>query len=139
MLPLFFLVNLLFNMNFLIRHLSYWLERAEQCAIKLDKLTNMSPTEFLDAIVMEFFKTENKDIVHDAVIKTSRIQKSLHLYEAEVLQLAGVGAQLNRVKSISAHVSDVIKPLEEILCLAMVDTNELLIAYHRKSLLYQKC
>jgi len=119
------------------RHLLYWSQRADQVAINFNKLTNNSAFDFVEGIFNIYQTTQDKDVIRDAIVDTSRLQKSIHRYEAEILQLAGVGTEWKQAASISKHVCDVVKWLEEILCLAMVDVEELSTAYKHQSLMYQ--
>jgi hypothetical protein len=104
---------------------------------KFHKLTNDAPFHYVEALIDDFKTTQNKDIFRDAIIEASRLQKSSHMCEAQILELVGVSPELSQAKSNSKDVSHLIGWLEEILCLAMVDADELLKAHKSCSLMYQ--
>jgi hypothetical protein len=106
-------------------------------AAKFHKLTNNTPFRYVEALIDNFKTTQDKDVFRDAIIDVSRLQKSSHLYEAQILELVGVSPEFSQAKSISKDISDLIRWLEEILCLAMVDAEELWKAHKSCSLMYQ--
>ena len=77
----------------------------------------------------EFLDTRDKDIVYEQIVTVGRLQKSVYGYEDEILTLAGLGPEYDRVKDITHFVCDVIKWLEEVLCMAMVDAAEVEMTY----------
>jgi hypothetical protein len=119
------------------RHLFYWTERADCVAVKLDNLVNQSAQEYVETIYKRYEKTGNKDDIQDAIVDAARLQKSIHRYEAEILQLAGLGVEWKHASDISKRVGDVVKWLEELLLLAMVDAKDLIYSHSRNTLLYQ--
>jgi len=55
------------------RHLLYWSRRADQVAINFNKLTNNSTFDFVDGIFNIYQKTQDKDIIQDAIVNTSHL------------------------------------------------------------------
>lgn len=99
--------------------------------------TKGSFKQFAERMYLRFCANKYKDDIHDTIVDIGKYQTSLHRYEDEILQLAGVGPQLEKVQDRSREVTDLIAWLEEVLCLAMVD-NALLFKMHTEGkLLYQ--
>jgi hypothetical protein len=84
-----------------------------------------------------FKKTLDQNLLEDAIHDAAHLQTSIRACEAEVLQLAGIGPEYAQVKSISDKISDLIKWLEEILCLAMEDIDGLFKKLGRQLLMFQ--
>jgi len=100
-------------------------------------LINPSAREYVEQIYNLYEKSRNKNDIQDAVINASSLQRSIHRYEAEILELAGIGIQWRRASNITKCVGDVVKWLEDLLCLAMVGAEELIRSYKSGTLLYQ--
>jgi len=105
-----------------IKPVTVWLERADRIAGRLRKITGDDPKKYLHHIVEEFLDNRDKDIVYEQIVITGTLQKSLYQYENEVLTLTGMGLEYEKVRQITQLVGDVVKWLEEVLCLAMVDS-----------------
>ncbi len=87
-------------------------------------MTGSNTREYLHSTVEEFLEHCSKDAIYERVVAVGRLQKSIYKYENEVLTLAGMGSDYDKVKGISQLVCEVVRWLEEVLCLAMVDTME---------------
>jgi len=61
--------------------------------------------------------------------KSLQLQKSVYSYENDVLMLAGLESEYEKVREITRTVCDMIRWLEEVLCLAMVNGAEVEIKY----------
>jgi hypothetical protein len=105
--------------------------------MKFEKLIGDSTFNHVKGVFNDFKRTGDKDIIQDAITAASRLEKHIRLCEAQILQLAGVGTEYEQVASVARCISDLIKWLEEILCTAMVDTEELFMAHKKQSLMYQ--
>ena len=110
--------------------LTIWLERADRIAVRLRRITGDDPRKYLRRIVEEFLKNRDKDVVYEHIVAVGKLQKSVYGYGNEVLTLAGLGPEYDRVKEVTCAVCDVIKWLEEVLCTAMVDAAEVATMYH---------
>ena len=106
-----------------------WLERADRISARLRKITGDDPKGYLRRIVEEFLDTRDKDVVYEQIVTVGRLQKLVYGYEDEILTLAGLGPEFERVKDITRSVCDVIKWLEEVLCMVMVDAAEVETTY----------
>lgn len=104
--------------------IAIWLERADRIRARLHKFTRNDVVKFLDGVVEDFLKHRNKDVVYEQVVAIGKFQSSIYRYENKVLMLAGLGAEYQRVQEITREVCKVIRWLEEVLCMAMVDANE---------------
>ena len=79
----------------------------------------------------------NIDILHNGVLSVSQHQKCIQRYEDEILQLGGVNSEWNEAHQLSNRVSEALRWIEEALCLAMVDPEELVASHTVKRLMYQ--
>jgi hypothetical protein len=101
-----------------------WLECADRTAARLRKITGDDSRRYVHRIVEDFLNSRDKDVVYEQIVAMGKLQKSVYGYENEVLALAGLGPEYDKVKEISRSVCDVIRWLEEVLCLALVDAAE---------------
>jgi len=109
--------------------INVWLERADRIAARLRKITGDDAKRYLHRIVEGFLSNQDKDAVYEQIVAVGKLQKSVYSYENEVLTLAGLGPEYEKVREVTRTVCDVIRWLEEVLCLAMVDGAEVEIKY----------
>lgn len=91
----------------------------------------------MDNAVKRFFAVGNKDVFRDEIVKLGNLQKSAHRYEAEILQLAGIGQELKKITTLERELSSIIHWFEELICQAMVDMSEFTEMYHRSKYQFQ--
>ena len=88
--------------------------------------------------VMEgFLEKYDIHIVHEQIVAVTKLQTSVYRYENEVLTIAGMGPEYDEVRGVTRLVCEVVRWLEEVLCLAMVDTADLEIMYKESQLPFQ--
>jgi hypothetical protein len=122
----------------LSRHLAYWNERVACLSLKFKKLVADDAPKFVESLMSTFLtSSHNKDILRDGILSVSRHQKSIRWYEDEILQLGGVNSEWEEAHQLSGRVSEVVRWIEEALCLAMVDPEELVALHTAKQLMYQ--
>jgi len=85
-------------------HLSIWLECAERTKERLDKITQASPSHFLNGICKKFIQDTDKDNIHLYAVQLAKLQKAIYRYQGEVLQLDGLGDVWKRVEEISKEI-----------------------------------
>jgi hypothetical protein len=78
-----------------------------------------------------------KDAIHEHTISLSIFQKSLYRYQAEVLQLAGVGPDYATVDVAVKEVCRVISWVEDIFCHAMIGRYRFEEIYKNRGFMYQ--
>lgn len=116
----------------------YWLERSERVAISLANLINgESATSFIDSICRQYIGTQNEDLIHNPAIRASRLTISIQRYHDEVLQLVGVGPELQRVSGIENDVRNLTRWLEELMCSVMTGYNDVVRTYEAKGFAFQ--
>ena len=106
-----------------------WLERANRIAARLQKITGDDARCYLRRIVEGFLGNRDKDSVYEQIIGIGKLQRSVYRYKNEVLTLAGLGEDYERVRDVTRAVCAVVSWLEEVLCSAMVDPAEVEIKY----------
>jgi hypothetical protein len=121
--------------------LAIWLEQANQIQYRLGKLIGLpeiSAPEFMDKLCIDFLANRDKDLIQEHVDKAGKLQKKIRKYQNEVLTLAGIGPDFNRVDAIVKEVCMLVGWVEELLCLAMVDAAEFTQMYETRSFCFQK-
>lgn len=125
------------DLSCLIRHLAYWNKRVSCLSLKFNQCINNDARKFVEMLMSAFFTSHDKDILRDGVLGVSRHQKSIQRYEDEILQLVGVNSDWKWAHQLSSEVTEVVNWIEEALCLAMVDPEELIALHTTKRLMYQ--
>jgi len=117
--------------------ITVWLERTNRIAARLQKITGGNAKEYVLHVVEDFLDKYDKDIVYEQIVAVSKLQTSVYRYENEVLTIAGMGPEYDEVRGVTRLVCEVVKWLEEVLCLAMVDAAEVEIMYKESRLPFQ--
>lgn len=105
--------------------------------MKLEEHIGRVAFNYLDTVCVKYLFTRRKDDIRDEIISISNLQKSIYRCQDNILELGGLGAEWERARDISNEVVNVINFLEDILCWAMVDPEELAIMHRRRELRYQ--
>lgn len=79
-----------------------------------------------------------QEVLEQAIARLTKIQQELEQCSAAVLQEAGVGVELIAIDGEVKWVRRVQQHLEEMLCEAMIDPNELIAAHNTNQLTYQR-
>ena len=90
--------------------------------------------EYVLHVMEDFLDKYNKDIVYEQIVAVSKLQTSVYWYENEVLMIAGMEPEYDEVRGVIHLICEVVKWLEEVLCLAMVDAAEVEIMYKESQL-----
>jgi len=114
------------------------MERAGRIASRLHRITGKNSINFLHRVVDEYLKSQDKDSVYEHVVMVGKLQKSIYRYENEVLTLAGVGPEYEKVKTVTRLVCEVVQWLEEVLCSAMVDAAGVGVTYQERGFSFQR-
>ena len=85
----------------------------------------------------DFLEKYDIQVVHKQIAAVSKLQTSVYRYENEVLTIAGMGPEYDEVRGVTRPVCEAVRWLEEVLCLAMVDTADLEIMYKESRLPFQ--
>jgi len=117
--------------------ITVWLERTNRIAARLQKITGGNAKEYVLHVVEDFLDKYDKDLVYEQIVAVSKLQTSVYRYENEVLTIAGMGPEYDEVRGVTRLVCEVVKWLEEVLCLAMVDAAEVEIMYKESRLPFQ--
>lgn len=94
--------------------------------------------DYVEQICSTFLDKQDKDLIYDEVVRLGRLQKSAYRYENEVYALVGVAKEYHRASEVVKEVNKVLSWVEEILCYAMVDAQEVRNRYAAKEFLYQE-
>lgn len=117
--------------------LELWMEGAERVRRRLNKTTEGAPRNYAEQICSAFLDNLDKDLILDKAVRIGRLQKSAYRYENEVYALAGVTEEYQRASEVTKEVNVVLGWVEEILCYAMVDAQEVRKRYAAKEFMYQ--
>ncbi len=119
------------------RPITVWLERTNRIAARLQKITGGNAKEYVLHVVEDFLEKYDIHIVHEQIVAVTKLQMSVYRYENEVLTIAGMGPEYDEVRGVTRLVCEVVRWLEEVLCLAMVDTADLEIMFKESRLPFQ--
>ena len=110
-------------------------------------LSGKTPPEYLSHVFLGFearytsrhdnATTEAKDYIMQEELIFSKILKCLENYHGMVLNIAGVGEDWRQVEEVKLEVRRVIRWLDNLLCDAMVDPQDLVVRYHARELDFQ--
>ena len=99
--------------------------------------TYNAPALFTEQICLRFLSDGNKDAINESMEKVSKSQQSIYKYQNEILTLTGVGPEFHRVAEISKEINLVVRWIEEIMCIAMVEPSEVVKMYEARQFEYQ--
>jgi hypothetical protein len=120
-----------------------YLQLAQTIRHSFETLTNGNPKHYLDIIYTAYEKRAQQgvndvDILERPWEAISRFRDRLDSCAGAILQEVGIRGEWNRLVEIAKPIRFVIRALEEMICEALVDENELLAAYRTSSLEFQK-
>lgn len=72
----------------------------------------------------KFLRDGDQDFIGQQLAEIGKLQSSVYKYENEVLTLAGVGQEYDKVRKTTLVVCEAIQWLEEVLCVAIVDPSD---------------
>jgi hypothetical protein len=113
------------------------MERVESIDKRLKIITGDSPLEYLNQICHDFLTNHDKDPIHEQTIKLGKLQMAIYKYQNEIYALDGIGPTYCRVDELVKKVCRVVGWVEDLLCLAMVNAEEVKVRFERNELLYQ--
>ncbi|KAF8055891.1 hypothetical protein FPV67DRAFT_1667889 [Lyophyllum atratum] len=119
------------------RHMSYWAERVEHVARKLTKAVGPGAYEFIEELYQAYIVSKDDTGISDAITHITTLQASIRRYQAEILQLGGLGKEWTRSDEVSNHVTGVLRSLEDLHGTVLIDPHSLRDLHHDKQLLYQ--
>lgn len=105
---------------------------------RFQKTTYNSPRHFTEKICLTFLDDSNKDFINEHLVKVGKYQQLIYKYQNEILALTGVGLEFRRAEDILKEINLVVRWIEEILCIAMVDAGEVTRMYNEQDFEFQK-
>jgi hypothetical protein len=94
-------------------------------------------TDYVEAVVQQYLRSNNHSDISRHIHVISKHQSLFRRYEAEILQVDGVGTALEKAEGMSRETTQVIVWLEELLCQAMVGLLSFQATYLAKRFMYQ--
>lgn len=119
------------------KQIKFYMFKAENVKRQLDRMTGDNPQQFVDEICLSFLRSGEKDVIHEYVTKLGDFQKRVVHCQDEILQLAGVGEEWNRLSEIAEDVRKMTFWVEEIFCYAIVAYLDVDRMYHNSEFMYQ--
>lgn len=113
------------------------MEAVERVYRRLVGIIGASPRDYAERICTAFLEDQDKDKIYEHIVKLSKLQKSIYRYQNEVYALSGMGAEQLRAAEVLREVVTMVTWIEEILCYAMVDFEEVRDRYTGKQFMYQ--
>lgn len=117
--------------------LSSWMEVVERVSRQLGRIVSPSAQEFVNNVCLKYLEDRDKDCIYEHVTKIGKLQKSIYRYQNEVYMLEGAGPGCDRASQVVKDVCNLLKWIEEILCYAMVDFQEVRDCHVGKKFMYQ--
>ncbi|KAF8798551.1 hypothetical protein BYT27DRAFT_7122835, partial [Phlegmacium glaucopus] len=114
-----------------------WMERADSVGRRLNRITANAPVIYADQISAQFLVDNDKDLIHNHVVNLSKLQKLIYKYQNEIYALGGICEEYHLADIIVKDVCKVVRWIEELLCYAMVDSDEFRIFYETRKFMYQ--
>ena len=123
-------------------HLKKWKEYAVHIVEHLDRIVGVSKMTYLDGFYGQFTswlaaKQEPHEVLGQALAKLDKIEHALQHSDAAVLQEAGIGPEFSVIYSELIKVCHLWQHVEEMLCEAMPNPDDLTTAHSKKQLSYQ--
>ena len=114
-----------------------WMKQVDRVYRRFKTTTTNEPVQFTDNICQSFINEGNKDDLNEWIVKLGKYQKSIYKFQNEILALAGVGPDFQKVDNISKEINRVVHWVEEILCVAMVEANKVSKMHAERRFKYQ--
>ncbi|KAF8166959.1 hypothetical protein BJ912DRAFT_934375 [Pholiota molesta] len=105
--------------------ITVWMEHAERLKRRLNNITNGSPKTFVNDACQQYMLSLNSEPLDGHVRQLEEVQTAITQCHNEVLQLAGVGPELEQVDELSREVRMVISWIDEILYTLLEDGHNL--------------
>ncbi len=119
------------------------LDQLEQLGQWFNMLMESSPRHFADKVYHDYISTFEpsrprgcRRPIETAIARLSHLKKSGHEYEHVILNVAGVGKEMERVQNVLKPVHQLVTWLEDILCTAMESLDDLQSKYNNKDLAF---
>jgi hypothetical protein len=116
---------------------TYWSARSERITLKFSTLVKGSPFDFIEDTYNSYLISQHLNTLRDPILEVRNIQDSVRRCQNGILQVAGIGEEWKQFAGVAKAIEDVIRGLEEILCLAMSDAHELKMLHARSELFFQ--
>lgn len=95
------------------------------------------PKLYIERLYHGYTTSQDIDILRDANFQLGNILTPMQVHEGDALELVGLGPEWRRLQSWVTLISQVIRWVEEMLCLAMIDIEDLRVEHRKKKLMYQ--
>ncbi|KJA17057.1 hypothetical protein HYPSUDRAFT_206513 [Hypholoma sublateritium FD-334 SS-4] len=112
-------------------------EYSERLNRQLIKITNGSAAEFVDELCRQFMYNLNSEPLDTLTKKLDNILTSMNKCHDEVLQLVGVGSQLDSISKTIQSLRQLISWVDEIACVILVDQRDVFKMYAEKHFMFQ--
>lgn len=113
------------------------MEEATQVLTAIEEMTENVPKRYVERLYQSYVADKNSKPLKDQVDELGVLRTSILKCESDVLDHEGIGAEYNKVRSVSNDVETLIKWVDEIYVYSIVGEGELEMAYKNKQLLYQ--
>ncbi|KAG6839860.1 hypothetical protein C0991_011014 [Blastosporella zonata] len=115
-----------------------WCQLIDNIEIQLDHITTPSMELYIERVFRKYASGGREVDITEEVDVLSRLEKDITDCQDHILQLAGVGVEWNMSEKVAIRVHTVIRWLEDMLCHAMVNSQDLIDAHKAKELMYQQ-
>lgn len=123
------------------RALSIWMEQANRIHQTLRGLIGLpgnSAAEFMNQLCCNLIANKDTDVIHEYVVKIRNLQNKICMYQNEVLALAGIREDFEKVDVILREGCMVVGWVKELLCVAIVYIAEVKGTYETEAFSFQE-
>lgn len=114
------------------------MEEVERLHNKFKRSLGGSSTEYIEKLCLDFIKTGEKEFIHEETIKLDDMLNSMVRWKHRVLQLDGMGSNMEKVQEIANDIRLVLNWASEIFCHAMIGVVNVTDLHNTREFDYQK-
>ena len=118
--------------------INMWMELLHRVHKQFQRTTDNSPQNFTEKICLTFLDDGNKDFINEHIVKVGKYQQLICKYQNKILALTGVGLEFCSAEDILKEINVVVRWIEEILCITMVDAGEVTRMYNEQDFEFQR-
>ncbi|KAF7437532.1 hypothetical protein PC9H_004374 [Pleurotus ostreatus] len=114
-----------------------WLALVQQVSDKFQAVTKPSTRAYVERLYQRYAISRRKDILSDAVLEFTGLQKTIQRCEAGLLQLVGVANEYRAAESVGKQVHEALQCVDDIICNSLCGYSEVVDMYRASQLMFQ--
>ncbi|KAG6823620.1 hypothetical protein H0H92_009662, partial [Tricholoma furcatifolium] len=118
--------------------LAYCIQRIERHEKKWQTLCGKSSYDYIEPLFQQYLKSGDRDLISNAIPPVESLATRVARYQADILQLAGVGDEYRQAEGVFKNINETVKMLEDLLSAAMTESKAELRRQHaNRGFMYQ--